>query len=141
MKKILILLFVFTVSTSAYSQIPFRKNHDFGLALSGGSSELNVSLSWKQVHGITENKKFKLGYGLRYNGYLSKDKYYVTAPAELTSGEKGPQVLFIENLNENIDTFSVQRAQHNSINTVIYIEYDFNDKWGLGFNIDAFGIA
>ena len=66
---------------------------------------------------------------------------YITAPAYLTSGEKGPQVLFIENIEENIDTFSVAKAQHNSLNAVIYLEYDFTDKWGVGFNIDAAGIA
>ncbi len=141
MKKVILIIFILVGYQSTYAQIPFKKNHDFGLALSGGSSEINVSLSWKQLHGVTTNNKFKLGYGLRFNGYLNNDKYYVTAPAELTSGEKGPQVLFIENINENIDTFSVHSAQHNSINTVIYFEYDFNDKWGVGFNIDAFGIA
>ena len=138
-RKYTILILLFWVGANA--QIPFAKNHDFGLALSAGSEELNLSLSWKQMHPITKNQKFKLGYGLRYNGYLGKNKNYITAPAELTSGEKGPQVFFIENINENLDTFSVQNAQHHSINTVIYLEYDFNDKWGIGFNIDAFGIS
>ena len=124
-----------------YSQNDFKQNHDFGLALSYAPKEVNLSLSWKQMHGIIANKKLQLGYGLRYNGYINNDKYYVTAPAYLTSGEKGPQVLFIENIEANIDTFSVHNAQHNSINAAIYIEYDFSDKWGIGFNIDAAGIA
>jgi hypothetical protein len=93
------------------------------------------------MYGITANKKFKLGYGVRYNGYLGNDKYYVTAPAYLTSGEKGPPVLFIENIQENMDTFSVHNAQHNSINAAIYLAYDFSDKWDIGFNIDAAGIT
>ena len=141
MNKIILTLIGIAFFFSANGQIPFKQNHDFGLALSPGAKEMDIALSWKQVHGITPNKKFKLGYGLRFNGYWNNDKYYVTAPAELTSGEKGPQVLFIENINDNLDTMSVHSAQHNSINTVIYLEYDFNDKWGIGFNIDAFGIA
>ena len=129
------------ISLLTFGQSTFKQNSDFGLALSYAPKEVNLSLSWKQMHGITSNDKFKLGYGLRFNGYLNNDKYYVTAPAYLTSGEKGPQVLFIENIQDNIDTFSVHNAQHNSINAVIYLEYDFSEKWGVGFNIDAAGIA
>lgn len=128
------------VSMISFGQI-FKQNQDFGLALSYAPKEVNLSLSWKQMHDITANKKFKLGYGVRFNGYLNNDKYYVTAPAYLTSGEKGPQVLFVENIEENIDTFSVHNAQHNSINAVIYLAYDFSDKWGIGFNIDVAGIG
>ncbi len=133
-------LILVCLSFSSFSQ-PFKQNHDFGLALSYAPKEVNVALSWKQLYSITANKKFKLGYGVRFNGYLNNDKYYVTAPAYLTSGEKGPEVLFIENIQENMDTFSVHNAQHNSLNAVIYIAYDFSDRWGIGFNIDAAGIA
>ena len=87
------------------------------------------------------NKKFQLGYGLRFNSYNGKKKDYVPAPAYLTSGEKGPQVLFIENLQENIDTFRVANSRHNSLNAVIYLGYQFTDKWSVGFNIDAAGIT
>jgi long-subunit fatty acid transport protein len=40
-----------------------------------------------------------------------------------------------------MDTFSVHHAQHNSLNAVIYLAYDFSDKWGIGFNIEAAGIT
>jgi len=139
MNRIITVLLV-CLCFSSFSQTS-QQNHDFGLALSYVPKEVNLSLSWKQTYGITANKKFKLGYGVRFNTYANKDKYYVTAPAYLTSGEKGPHVLFIENLQENIDTFHVANAQHNSINAVIYLEYDFSEKWGIGFNIDAAGIA
>ena len=139
MNRITTLILV-CLSFSSFSQT-FKQNQAFGLALSYAPKEVNVALSWQQMYSITANKKLKLGYGLRFNGYLNNDKYYVTAPAYLTSGEQGPQVLFIENIQENMDTFSVHNAQHNSLNAVIYIAYDFSDKWGLGFNIDAAGIA
>jgi len=141
MNKIYTAIIFTLISTFSLAQSSFKQNHDFGLALSYAPKEVNLSLSWKQMYGVTANQKFKLGYGLRFNGYLSNDKDYITAPAYLTSGEKGPQVLFVENIEENIDTFSVHNSQHNSINAVIYIEYDFSEKWGVGFNIDAAGIA
>lgn len=141
MNKTIIITLLTLYSIFSYGQSTFKQNHDFGLALSYAPKEVNLSLAWKQMYGIAANQKFKLGYGVRFNGYLNNDKLYVTAPARLTSGEVGPQVLFIENIEENIDTFSVHNAQHNSINAVIYLEYDFSDKWGVGFNIDAAGIA
>jgi len=139
MNRITTLILV-CLSFSSFSQT-FKQNQAFGLALSYAPKEVNVALSWQQMYSITANKKLKLGYGVRFNGYLNNDKYYVTAPAYLTSGEQGPQVLFIENIQENMDTSSVHNAQHNSLNAVIYIAYDFSDKWGIGFNIDAAGIA
>jgi hypothetical protein len=141
MNKVVSIFFMIFGINLCSAQSGFKENHDFGLAFSYAPKEVNVALAWKQVHGVTPNRKFKIGYGIRYNGYLSNDKNYVTAPAYLTSGEKGPQVLFIENIQENIDTFSVHNAQHNSVNAVIFMEYGFTDKWGFGFNIDAAGIA
>jgi long-subunit fatty acid transport protein len=141
MSKIIVTLGLTVLAFASYGQSAFKQNHDFGMAFSYAPKEVNLSLAWKQMHGITANQKFKMGYGLRFNGYLSNDKDYITAPAYLTSGEKGPQVLFIENIQENIDTLSLHNAQHNSVNAVVYLEYDFSSKWGIGFNIDAAGIA
>ncbi len=140
MKNVLLSALILLV-TPVLGQEVFRSNHDFGLNLSHFNRESLIALSWKQVHDISKNKKFQLGYGIRYNGYSSNNQNYITAPAELTSDEKGPQVFFIENIEENLDTLSVAKARHHSINAVIYIEYDITDKIGVGFNIDAAGIA
>lgn len=141
MKHIITLLILGLMSFSVKAQVPFKENHNFGLALSAGSQEFNAALSWNQTHGVFKNNKFKLGYGMRYNFYTGSDKDYTTAPAELTSDMTGPGVLFSETYPENIDTFRVGNATHHSLNAVIYLEYDFNDHWGLGFNIDAIGFS
>jgi hypothetical protein len=95
--NIITTLILVCLSFSSFSQT-FKQNQTFGLSLSHAPKEVNVALSWKQMYSITVNKKIKLGFGVRFNGYLNNDKYYVTATAYLTSGEKGPQVLFIENI-------------------------------------------
>lgn len=141
MKYIITLLIISCIGSSSIAQNSFKENHNFDLALSVGSSEFNGSLAWNQTHGIFKGGKFKLGYGLRFNAYSGSNKDYTTAPAELTSNTTGPGVFFSETFYENIDTFRVASAQHNSLNAAIYIEYDFNEKWGLGFNIDAIGIG
>ena len=139
--KNLLITVMFFSSITSFAQTNFKSNQDFGLALSPGSKEFNVALSWKQIHSVKPDSKFKLGYGLRFNSYAGTDKEYITAPAELTSGKTGPAVFFSENIIENLDTFFVGSAQHNSLNATIYLEYDFNQKWGVGFNIDAAGLA
>jgi long-subunit fatty acid transport protein len=139
--KNLLLTALLITSISSLGQSNFKTNSDFGLAFSPGSQEFNVALSWKQIHSVKPDSKFKVGYGLRFNLYTGTDKEYITAPAELTSGKTGPGVFFSENIIENLDTFLVGSAQHNSLNATIYLEYDFTEKWGIGFNIDAAGLA
>jgi hypothetical protein len=65
---------------------------------------------------------------------------YYTAPAKLTSGEYGPQVIFKENILSNIDTLQLTNTQTNALNLVIHLEYSFK-RLGLGFNIDALGLT
>ena len=136
------LLSIMVVITSmANAQTKFKEKSDFGIALSPGSEEINLALSWKQLHTVKPESKFKIGYGIRFNTYSGSNKDYITAPAELTSGKTGPGVFFSENIIENLDTFTVGSTQHNSLNAVIYLEYDFTPKWGIGFNIDAVGFS
>ena len=141
MHKIIITSVLVAIQFIARAQNEIKPTQQVDLTLSYGPKEFITSLAWSRLHPILKSRKFQVGYGLRYNGYISNDKDYITAPAILTSGERGPQVLFIENIEENIDTFSLHNAQHNSINAVIYLNYQFNPKWSVGFNIDAVGIA
>lgn len=129
------------LSLFSLGQSTFLKKSDFGLALSYAPSEFAAALSWRQIHPVAAKGKFKMGYGLRLNGYTARELDYSTAPAYLTSGEKGPQVIFIENIQENIDTFRVVSSRHSSLNAAIYLEYAITPKWGVGFNIDAVGFS
>lgn len=138
--KILVLSIITLLPFLGNAQI-FGENHTFGVALSYGKKEVNAALSWRQMFAVAPNQKLKLGYGLRFNGHLNNDKYYTTAPANLTKGKKGPQVLFLENIPENIDTFSLHNSQHNSLNAMIYLAYQISPKWSFGFNIDAVGFS
>ena len=139
-RSILIAILTVTGMSMSFGQT-FKTNHTFDLALSVGSSEFNGALSWNQIHGITKNKKFKLGYGVRLNMYSGSDKDYSTAPAELTSKTTGLGVMFAETFPENLDTFRVSSASMGSLNAVIHLEYALSPKFDIGFNIDAVGIS
>jgi hypothetical protein len=110
-------------------------------ALAIGSDQFSGSISWSHLYGFGKSKSFKIGYGIRYTGMIGSDLEFNTAPAKLTSGEQGPQVLFVENIEANIDTFRVKKAAIHALNLAIYLQYNITPKLHVGFNIDAIGVS
>ncbi len=93
--------------------------------------------SWK----FGAKQKLGLGIGGRFTSYLAANQYYVTAPAQLTSGSTGPLIIFKDNITANMDTFLIKSPQVNSINLSINIDYQLSKKITAGFNIDAIGFS
>ncbi len=119
----------------------YKYNNNFDLALASNGNQSLGALSWVHFHSITKKKKFKIGYGIRFNSQVGKNLYYVTAPASLTSKRNDPGVLFSKIYYENIDTFYVSKAQSNSLNISINLQYTIKEKFDIGFNIDAVGFS
>lgn len=122
-------------------KIGYKYDNDFDLALGANANQYCAALSWVKFHSITQKKRFKIGYGVRFTTQGGKDLYYVTAPAILTSKQTGPQVLFSETYQENIDTFFVSKSQNNLLNISINLQYTIKEKFDIGFNIDAVGFT
>ncbi len=119
----------------------YKYNNNFDLALSTSGNQFSGAPSWVKFHNITKKQRFKLGYGVRFTAQGGSNLYYTTAPAILTSKQKGPQVLFSETFPENIDTFLVTNSQNNSLNISINLQYTIKEKIDIGFNIDALGFT
>ena len=119
----------------------YKYNNNFDLALAANADQYLGALSWVHFHSITKKKRFKIGYGVRFNTQAGKNLYYETAPASLTSKRNDPSVLFSKIYYENIDTFYVSNAQSNSLNISINLQYTFKEKFDIGFNIDAVGFS
>jgi len=132
--KLLALLILVSVYSHAQEQYA-----EASLAI--GNREGTFSLSYFYNWQVGKKKKFGIGLAGRFTGYLGNTQYYITAPAELTSGDTGPLVIFTENIPENIDTFLVKDPQINAINLAINLSYRLHSKITLGFNIDAIGIS
>ncbi len=145
-KQFSVILFTFfsffytNIFAQENTENPLPPTRTIGLGVNFGESFM-ISLDASKVYGITRNKKFRIGYGLRYSGIFAQDQTFVTAPANLTSGQTGFGVLFAENKPENFDTLTFNNAQVNSLNLAIYLQYAFNKKWDIGFNIDAIGFS
>ncbi len=141
---VLVLLFV---ANTVYSQDAvtekhgYKYNNNFDLALATNGQQSLGAISWVHFHSLTKKKRFKVGYGIRFNSQFGKDLYYVTAPASLTSKRTDPGVLFSKIYYENVDTFLVTKSQNNSLNISINLQYTIKQKFDIGFNIDAVGFS
>lgn len=149
MKSLLfIILFITAISSIAQDTTKatkhiFKKNNLFDLGVSIGDKQVVGSLDWNHFHGVGKKQNLKLGYGIRYSGFHGiESKVYTTAPAKLTSGQEGPQVLFVDNIPNNIDTINVARNPYVGMaNIFLSAQYTFFKKLDLGFNIDLVGFS
>lgn len=113
-------------------------NYEFAASSNGDASAL--ALGWNHLHPITKNKKFKIGYGIRFTNNNGKGNF-ITAPAKLTSGIENPLAIFADDKLENFDTIGFNSFNINSLNASINLNYAFNSKWEIEFNIDAIGFS
>ncbi|MEZ4901062.1 MAG: hypothetical protein R2822_04550 [Spirosomataceae bacterium] len=138
MKKIIFVLLLSAVAITAIAQFNYPKKQIYGdVALSAGGG-FSTALSYNQLYGVGKSKRFKIGWGVRLTSFFGQNLDYYTAPAKLTSGEYGPQVLFLENILTNIDTLQLTKTQTNAFNLAIHLQYSFK-KLDIGFNIDVIG--
>ncbi len=119
------------------------KQHSSWLDVTGSVGAAQGTAAAAYVYNWKPGKKDKLdvGLGLRYTSYFGKNKYFITAPAKLTSGKTGPAVFFIENIQENIDSVQIRSSQTNALNLSLNFGYSITKKLYAGFNIDAIGFT
>ena len=105
-----------------------------------GAHKSHVLATVSNVNYVNDTK-FKVGVALRLNTFIAKNKTFVTAPAILTSGVKGPQAMFRPDILENIDTLYVPNITTHSLNLAVFLEYSFSNNVAVGFDIDVLGIT
>ncbi|CAH0994201.1 hypothetical protein EMA8858_00309 [Emticicia aquatica] len=139
MKKTSFLLFIsLIIGQFAFSQSKNQRVLDFSIAAGNGFSP---AFSYQYLLGIGKTGKFKVGSGIRFTYFSGKNMDLITAPASLTSGQKGPQVLFTENIFSNFDTLKIAKIGVGYLNIPIHLQYSFSNKFEIGFNIDAIGLS
>lgn len=139
MKKVVFLSFILlTINQLSFAQSKNQQTIDLSIAAVGGFSP---ALSYNYNWGLGKRGKFKIGTGIRFTYFASGKRDLITAPATLTSGERGPQVLFVENILSNFDTLKVSKTRAGYLNIPIHLQYSFNKKFEVGFNIDAIGLS
>ncbi len=126
-------------ATDAFAFKRVTRSADFAVASTGDFT--SFALSVNQLHSIGRSRRFRLGYGLRFTSGFGGKTDYATAPARLTSGTKSIVALFTETIANNIDTLHLSKAQVNSLNLSINLEYAITKRLSVGANIDAIGFS
>lgn len=138
----LIVLFFLTIISFNISAQEFKDSYKtFDLAVTGNSSVFAPAFSFTQMYGIGKSKRFKLGYGIRLTSFFKHNVEARTAPAKFTSGTASFGALFADDIVSNIDTLYLPKAQVNSLNVSINLQYALTKKLEVGFNIDATGYS
>lgn len=140
--KNFITLFLFLLISFTISAQEFKDTYKtFDLSLTGNSSVFAPAFSFTQMYGIGKAKRFRLGYGLRLTPFFKHNLEARTAPAKFTSGAASFGALFADDIVSNIDTLYLPKAQVNSLNVSINLQYALSKKLEVGFNIDAMGYS
>ncbi len=140
---LLIALSTFSQNNAMTPPAGYKYNSNFDVALGVGRDQFSGAISWVRFYGIGKNKKFKIGYGLRFTSYFGSNQNYITAPSKIISGQTGSKGWFpkLKNFPENLDTLFISKAQVNALNASINLQYSFSPKFDVGFNIDAVGFS
>ena len=110
----------------------------FSFNTAAGSREQQISADVSRFWQYGGSKLW-FGLGVRGTSQWNSNQGYETAPALLTTGQEGPQILFLSNKKNNIDDLRLQNSQVTSLNAVFQILYQWTDNWGFGTNIDFIG--
>lgn len=140
-KRIFTLIILFVIATNVNAQKRENNEQSASASMAFGSNQFTTAFSYRYLWNFGKKKQWQMGAGLRLTNNFGKNNYYITAPAKLTSGKTGPAVLFADQLNQNIDSILFANTQANSLNLTVNFGYKINDKWSVGFDIDAIGFS
>ncbi len=141
-KKIIPLCVLFMsilINANAQTRKPKEQSASFTTAF--GENQFTTSLNYRYLWNFGKHKQWQMGSGVRLTNNFGRKNYYITAPAKLTSGKTGPSVFFAEQIIPNIDSLYINKSQVNALNITVNFGYKINDKFSVGFDIDAIGFS
>jgi hypothetical protein len=142
MKKIIISTILFsTIVLNATAQKKESKEQSITGSIALGSKQFTTAFSYRYLWNFGKKKQWQMGTGVRWSSNFGNKNYYITAPAKLTSGKTGPGVFFANQINQNIDSLFFPQSQTNAINITVNFGYQINNKFLVGFDIDAIGFS
>jgi hypothetical protein len=140
-RKFTILIIWLLLPLALFSQSHKRTTDILDASFSFGKYQGALSVHYSHLWKLGKKQRISVGVGGHVTSYLGANQYYITAPAELTSGSTSPFIFFKENIDANIDTFLVKSPQVTMLNLSINIHYQLLKRMTAGFNIDAIGFS
>jgi hypothetical protein len=140
-KKIISITFFALAFISANAQTRAAKEQSASFSTAFGENQFTTSLNYRYLWNFGKKKQWQMGAGARLTNNFGRRNYYITAPAKLTSGKTGPGVFFADQIIPNIDSVYFVKSQVNALNITVNFGYKINDKFSVGFDIDAIGFS
>ncbi len=140
-KTIQICLLFMSILINANAQTRKAKEQSASFTTAFGENQFTTSLNYRYLWNFGKKKQWQMGAGARLTNNFGRKNYYITAPAKLTSGKTGPSVFFAEQIIQNIDSLYINKSQVNALNITVNFGYKINDKFSVGFDIDAIGFS
>jgi hypothetical protein len=141
-KKIALLtIIISSIFINTFAQTSTAKEQSASFTTAYGQNQFTTSLSYRYLWNFGKKKQWQMGTGVRLTNNFGRKNYYITAPAKLTSGKTGPSVFFAEQILPNIDSIYLNKSQVNALNITVNFGYKINDKFSVGFDIDAIGFS
>ncbi|WP_026998739.1 hypothetical protein [Eisenibacter elegans] len=98
-------------------------------AAANGESSWQFSLSASRVHPVALQKRFSIGYGLRFSSFSGQTLNYISAPPALAADQTKQAQWRIEDPLVHF------------LNAEIHLHGQLSNRWEAGFNIDALGFG
>ena len=140
-KKIVSIIFFALILISAHAKKRLGAEQAASLSLAFGSNQFTSSVNYQYLWNFGKKRQWQMGTGARLSSNFGNKNFYITAPAKLTSGKTGPGVFFADQITQNIDSINFNKTQTNALNITVNFGYKINDKFTVGFNIDAIGFS
>lgn len=140
-KKIISISFFAILFLSANAQKRTATEQAASLSLAFGNNQFTTTLNYQYLWNFGKKRQWQMGAGARLTNNFGNKNYYITAPAKLTSGKTGPSVFFADQMTQNIDSVLFNKTQTNALNVTVNFGYKINNKFTVGFNIDAIGFS
>lgn len=140
-KKIISMSFFALLLVSANAQKRPSTEQVASLSLAFGKNQFTTTVNYQYLWNFGKKKQWQMGAGARLTNNFGNKNFYITAPAKLTSGKTGPGVFFADQIIPNIDSIYLLKSQTNALNITVNFGYKINDKFTVGFNIDAIGFS
>lgn len=120
---------ILIATTLAFGTIQSKAQQYIEVGTGIGADAVSPVVSFHKNWELGAKKKFIIGSGLRYTGFFGKDIYFTSAPNDLAIDPK------------SIDSLLAPTPALHSLNVMINLGYNINDKIQVGFNIDALGFS
>ncbi len=141
-RVVILFCFIFLGIYPAAAQNIDKKNFwRFGVDASLGENQGALNLYSDRIWGLGKSGRFLLGAGFRLTAQRGNSLVYLTAPASITKGATGPQVLFLDEKPDQIDTINLTQSSLLAGNFSFLIGYKITPKFEAGFTIDLVGLT